>query len=123
MLKQTAVITLVCLGAAFGCQKKAKPELADVPPPVEPVEVQPYQAQPMQPEPVSWDAQAAGTMTPAPVPAAVPSQTSYTVQKGDSLWKIAQRHYGNGQRWPDIVAANPGLVPEKLPVGKTIILP
>ena len=124
MLKQTAVITLVCLGAAMGCQRKAKPDLAAVPPPVEPVQVQPYQAQPMQPEPVTWDAQAQPAYTaPVPVPAAVPSQTSYTVQKGDSLWKIAERHYGNGQRWPDIVAANPGLVPEKLPVGKTIILP
>ncbi len=119
MIRKTAVITLVCLGAAMGCQRKAKPELAAVPPPVEPVQVQPYMAEPVQFEQVTPVAPQP-TYAPAPVPM---SQATYTIQKNDSLWKIAERHYGNGQRWPDIVAANPGLVPEKLPVGKTIVLP
>lgn len=124
MIRQTAVITLVCLGAAMGCQKKAKPELAAVPPPMEPVQVQQYQADPVQFEPVAPAVPQARYSAPAPVVTPVPmAQTSYTIQKGDSLWKIAERHYGNGQRWPDIVAANPGLEPTKLYVGKTIILP
>jgi 5'-nucleotidase / UDP-sugar diphosphatase len=111
MNKLPTAVMIVCMGMAVGCQKRAKPELAAVPPPVEPVEVQEYQAEPVQFEPVA-------------VPMAAPVvQATYTIQKNDSLWKIAERHYGNGQRWPDIVAANPGLVPEKLPIGKTIVLP
>lgn len=48
---------------------------------------------------------------------------TYTIQRGDTLFSIARRVYGNGSRWRDIVAANPGLVPEKLRVGQTIVLP
>jgi nucleoid-associated protein YgaU len=34
--------------------------------------------------------------------------TMYTVQKGDTLWKIAEMHYGEGQgaKYPEIVKAN-----------------
>lgn len=32
----------------------------------------------------------------------------YTVQAGDSLWKIAQNLMGNGSLYPKIIAANPG---------------
>jgi len=31
---------------------------------------------------------------------------TYTVQPGDTLYGIAVRYYGNGQRWHDIQAAN-----------------
>lgn len=48
---------------------------------------------------------------------------SYTVQRGDTLWSIATRHYGSGKRWRDIVGANPGLVPEQMAVGQAIRLP
>jgi len=29
------------------------------------------------------------------------------VQPGDSLWKLAERYYGDGSRWPEIYTANP----------------
>ncbi len=119
----TTVLAIVCMGTAIGCQRRAKPELAAVPPPVEPVQVQdyPYQSQDVQFESVAPVGQAPQPMvTPIAPP---PAQATYTIQKNDSLWKIAERHYGSGQRWTDIVAANPGLEPKKLPVGKTIVLP
>ncbi len=123
MMKKTALITLVCLGAAIGCQRKAKPELAAVPPPAEPVQVQGYQSQPYSAEPVQFEPVAPAPAYVEPAPAAVPAQATYTIQKGDSLWKIAERHYGNGLRWTDIQAANPGINPKKLSIGSTIVLP
>jgi nucleoid-associated protein YgaU len=29
------------------------------------------------------------------------------VQKGDSLWKLAEKHLGNGARWPELAKLNP----------------
>ena len=47
----------------------------------------------------------------------------YRVQKGDTLFRIAKSHYGNGNRWQQIVAANPGLSPASLQAGATITVP
>ncbi len=58
------------------------------------------------------------TAAPAPKPA-----PTYTVMKTDTLWSIAKRRLGNGQRWKDIVAENPGLDPGKLMPGQTLRLP
>jgi nucleoid-associated protein YgaU len=49
--------------------------------------------------------------------------SSYTVKPGDTLWKIAATHYGDGKKWKQIAAANSGLTPSKLKVGQTITLP
>jgi nucleoid-associated protein YgaU len=43
----------------------------------------------------------------------------YTVEKGDSLWKIAAEQLGNGADYPKIIAANP----ERLKDEKSVIHP
>lgn len=43
---------------------------------------------------------------PPPPPAAPPSPRTYVVVKGDCLWNIAQRFYGQGALWPRIFDAN-----------------
>jgi len=35
-----------------------------------------------------------------------PAATLYTVKRGDTLWSIAERHYGAGRRYKRIYAAN-----------------
>jgi 5'-nucleotidase/UDP-sugar diphosphatase len=47
----------------------------------------------------------------------------YVVRKGDTLWRIATRLYGDGQRYRDILAANPGLVPTRMQVGQKLLIP
>lgn len=55
--------------------------------------------------------------------------TNYTVQSGDSLWSIAQRYLGDGNRWTEIQSINvtmhPSLssTPGILSTGWTIVLP
>jgi hypothetical protein len=47
----------------------------------------------------------------------------YQVQKGDTLFGIARTRYGDGKRWQQIAAANPGLSPATLQAGATIVVP
>lgn len=62
------------------------------------------------------------TISPTPVIISIAQQqvpnpivtTTYTVQKGDDLWNIAVRAYGDGYKWTSIAEvnhlANPGLI-------------
>ncbi|MFF4339284.1 LysM peptidoglycan-binding domain-containing protein [Kitasatospora sp. NPDC001540] len=53
----------------------------------------------------------AGSSTAPPLPAApaAPAHGSVTVHSGDSLSAIAQRELGDGDRWPELFAANKGV--------------
>jgi len=73
------------------------------------------------------------TMTPDPALASAPQASAasdgsatgntYTIKKGDTLWRIASTKYGSGKKWHEIADANPGLSPSTLRVGETITLP
>jgi nucleoid-associated protein YgaU len=77
--------------------------------PIAPVAV----AQPVEPAPVAY--------SPAAAPAV--GGSTYTVQKGDSLYKIARERYGDPKQWQKIAAANPGINPNSLKVGQTLTMP
>ncbi|MCX5788399.1 MAG: LysM peptidoglycan-binding domain-containing protein [Elusimicrobia bacterium] len=69
---------------------------------------------------------------PEPVPSAVSAEPaivtrqsgrSYVVRKGDRLWSIAQRFYGDGFKWPLIEGANPQVKGSQLSAGDTLVIP
>lgn len=51
--------------------------------------------------------------------------TTYTVVKGDSLWKIAKMFYGNGSKYPAIYHANKDKIsnPNLIYVGQVLTIP
>jgi 5'-nucleotidase len=65
----------------------------------------------------------AGGTSAGPGGASAGGSRQYRVQKGDTLFRIAKSHYGNGNRWQQIAAANPGLSPASLQAGATITVP
>ncbi len=50
-----------------------------------------------------------------------PAKT-YIVNSGDTLWKIAQREYGNGSKWREIADKNGVKDPKKLQIGQRLVL-
>ena len=50
--------------------------------------------------------------------------TVVTVKRGDSLWKLAEQHFGHGLRWHELLSANPGILdPNHIVAGSQIVLP
>jgi len=80
-----------------------------------PAPAAPAPAAPAMPAPVQNN-----TMAAAPAPA---GPTKYTVVKGDSLWKIAEATYGDGELWTRIAGANPLRNPNIIAIGAELDLP
>ena len=52
-------------------------------------------------------------------------ETLYVIQKGDTLWKVAETYYKNGAKYTDIVEANKEVIKDadKIYPGQTIVIP
>ncbi|MEM9751957.1 MAG: LysM peptidoglycan-binding domain-containing protein [Planctomycetota bacterium] len=114
--------------ALVGCKAKQDPTVERVPPPpaqfgyLEPVSASATPVDPYAPAPQGDAVFVPVTPLDGRVDAAAPG-SNYTVQKGDTLWSIASRVYGNGQKHRDILAANPQVNPNRLLVGQNLVMP
>ena len=121
-MKSILFSSLVVLALVAGCSndKKAdagnKDSLAGIAPPP-PVHETGAAAAPVTP--VEVDKPADTTTSAAPA-----RGQKYLVQKGDTLYSLARKTYGDGKQYKKIVAANPATIKnERLIAGTTITLP
>jgi nucleoid-associated protein YgaU len=62
---------------------------------------------------------------PAPAAPVISAKANVvTVQRGDSLWKLAEQNLGKGLRWHELLSANPSITdPNHIVAGSQIVLP
>ncbi|MCC3768820.1 LysM peptidoglycan-binding domain-containing protein [Streptomyces sp. UNOC14_S4] len=60
---------------------------------------------------------------PAAAAPPVPEARTYTVEPGDTLWDVAERFYGDGNRYRDIAAASGIDDPDVVDVGQVLTIP
>ena len=60
---------------------------------------------------------------PATLPDPAPSNEEYVVQSGETLANIAERKYGDPNKWTVIAKANRNVNPNKMKIGTKLILP
>jgi len=79
-----------------------------------------------EPEPVTKEKAAAPTPEVKTEAQAIPTETrDYTVQSGDTLWKIAAEHYGDGNAYQKIFDANRDTLesPDHILPGQKLVIP
>jgi nucleoid-associated protein YgaU len=128
-LARYALPTLaLALTAAAGCSSPNKTSSVGIPTNTSVTDISPLPPAPMQASaPISPMAQVNSQQpvtTVGMIGNVSSSQggSSYTVQKGDTLFKIAREHYGEASAWHKIAAANPGSA-DIIKPGQKLILP
>jgi 5'-nucleotidase / UDP-sugar diphosphatase len=128
--KIIGLAVIAALAAVGGCAKKtttpvANANLTEVAPPA-PIHNGITPAQPIaysEPIVAPMDDITPAAPTRGHVSAASGAGKTYTVKKGDTLWAIAQRSYGDGKQYRKILAANPSIKGDKLNAGQKIVIP
>jgi nucleoid-associated protein YgaU len=132
MRAYTWILVAVLALGVIGCeQKREENEL----PQIDPAELE-ASAPPPEPMPAKTVGGDAGTPaveveTPAPMPPATTAKPAtgtpqtYTMQRGDTLYSLAKRFYGDGKLWTRIADANKDKVRDvtDIPVGTVLTIP
>jgi nucleoid-associated protein YgaU len=76
-------------------------------------------------DPVAVAAAAAAAEAATAEAAAVPEEQYYVIEKGDTLWAIAKKFLGEGNRWSELFEANKEVIldPDKIFPGQKIRIP
>jgi 5'-nucleotidase len=130
-MKYALPLLAIALLAATGCQDSSKsttmtpanPTVTDVGMAPAPIPTATPAAYETVTTPPANPAMSTPTMDSSASLSSSAAGSKYTVKAGDTLWKIAATHYGNGNQWKKIADANPGLSPSALKVGQTINIP
>lgn len=67
--------------------------------------------------------QAKAPVKPKPKPSPKKDNRYHTIKRGDTLWDLAQKFYGNPYKWTTIAQANKNPDPYKLQVGRRLLVP
>jgi nucleoid-associated protein YgaU len=94
------------------------PPAAETPPAVSDAEVVPAAAEQAAPAP-----EAEPAAPPPPPPPPPPAPRTYTVVSGDTLWAIAERFYGDGNKYPQIAQASGVANPDLIHPGQVLTIP
>jgi nucleoid-associated protein YgaU len=125
-------VAVLALGVV-GCEQQRKEEEL---PQIDPAELEASAPPPPEPVPARTDdtemstpAVEIETPTNAPPPTPVEpvggTPQTYTMQRGDTLYSLAKRFYGDGKLWTRIADANKNTVRDvtDIPVGTVLTIP
>ena len=124
-MKRIVIVFMLSMLTAAGCKKPAGPkttETADLSAPARRVNRLMPAATPTETTTVVKTAADTGETETVETPAPAPART-HTIRKGDTLWSVAKKFYGDGKRWKEIAAANDIANESKLPIGKVLRIP
>ena len=117
------LVLVVAVSVAMMWTVGCGPKKEDLPQ-LEPNDVRaaPPAAEPVAPIPVARPTPGPGTLDVVPPP--VGPQT-YTVKRGDTLYGLSRRFYGDGKLWTRIADANRDQIKDvkDLPVGAVLVIP
>ena len=122
-----AACSLAAMGLGSGCKSSTTKPATAINPAV--TDVKPIAITTPPPmivqsaQPVVYEAPPAATPTPAPTQVASATGNTYTVQKGDTLSKIARSKYGELTAVRKIKEANPGVDYNNIKPGQKLVLP
>ena len=116
----TLTVVMVMAIGLVGCAEKREEEL----PQIDPAKLEAATPTPALTTPITT----AEVETPTPAMAAVPAQTisdNYAMQRGDTLYSLARRYYGDGKLWTRIAEANRDKFRDvtAIPVGTVLVIP